>query len=62
MIPGDAEKPIDPRLENKLPNNVLSAELSHLIASTTIPMPGNNPDAVLGGIQDERLRLQYERF
>jgi len=60
MIPYDAGKPADPRRERKLPNKSLSAELSYIIASTTIPAPGNNPDSILDVIDDEMLRLQYE--
>jgi len=60
MIPDDAEKPIDLRREEKLPQKSLSSDLSRIIASTTIPMPGNNPDSILDTIKDERLRLQYE--
>jgi DNA-binding CsgD family transcriptional regulator len=60
MIPDDAKKPIDPRRERKLPCQSLLSELSYVIASTTIPVPVNNPDAILDTIDEERLRLQYE--
>lgn len=60
MIPEDAEKPIDLRREKKLLPKSLSSDLSYVIASTIVPMPGNNPDAILDTIDEERLRLQYE--
>jgi len=60
MIPDDAEKPVDPRRRKKLPQEALSSDLSYVIASTTVPMPRNNPDALLDILSEERLRLQYE--
>ncbi len=60
MIPSDAEKPTDPRSEKKQPDKSLSDELSYVIASTSMPMPANNPDAILEVIEDERLRIQYK--
>ncbi|MDF3001291.1 MAG: hypothetical protein K0Q48_1410 [Bacillota bacterium] len=60
MIPADAEKPSDPRSEKKLPDKSLSDELFFVIASTSMPMPANNPDAILEFLEDERLRIQYE--
>lgn len=60
MIPADAEKPADPRVEKKLPKQSLADELFYVIDSTTIPMPRNNPDAILDAIEDEQLRIQYE--
>ncbi len=61
MIPEDAEKPIDPRREKKkMPGYSLSSDLACVIASTAIPMPIDNPDAILDTIGEERLRIQYE--
>lgn len=60
MIPYDAEKPGDPRREKKLTQGSLSADLYDVIAATTVPMPRNNPDAILDTVNKERLRLQYE--
>jgi DNA-binding CsgD family transcriptional regulator len=60
MIPDEAEKPIDPRREKNLPGKSLSADLSYVIAATTTPMPGNNPDAILDTVGEDRLYLQYE--
>lgn len=60
MIPDDAEKPVDPRREKKLPRQLLSSDLSYVIAATTVPMPGNDPDAILDTIEEERLYRQYE--
>jgi DNA-binding CsgD family transcriptional regulator len=60
-IPADAEKPGDPRTENKQPPiKSLSAELAEIIAATTVPMPEDNPDAILGTLNDRRISLQYE--
>ncbi len=60
MIPCDAEKPADQRSEKKQPDKSLSDELSFVLTSTSMPMPANNPDAILEVIEDERLRIQYE--
>lgn len=60
MIPADAEKPADPRRSEKLTQQTVSSELSAVIAATAVPMPGDNPDAILQTLQDERLYLQYE--
>ncbi len=60
MIPDEAEKPIDPRREKNLPGKSLSADLSYVIAATTTPMPGKNPDAILDTVGEDRLYLQYE--
>ena len=59
-IPHDAGKPIDLRREKKLQGQPLSADLSHVIAATTIPMPSHNPDAILGTMDGDRLRVAYE--
>jgi len=61
MIPIDAEKPADPRKEGKkLARKHLLSELDQVIASTTIPMPIDDPDAILNAVNDRRLQLQYE--
>jgi DNA-binding CsgD family transcriptional regulator len=60
MIPEYAEKPIDLRREKKLPQKSLSSDLLYVLASTTIPMPGDNPDEILDTMGEERLRLEYE--
>lgn len=60
MVPADAKKPLDPRKEKKLPGHSLSSDLAHVIASTIVPMPTHNPDAILDTINEDRLRLQYE--
>lgn len=59
MIPDDAEKPVDSRREKKLPQSSFSSELSYVIASTTVPMPDNSPDAILEIVKEERLQLLY---
>lgn len=56
MIPKDAEKPIDPRREKR--ENSLS--LTQIIVSTTVPMPRDNPDAIMDSVNDPRLQLHYE--
>ncbi len=60
MIPGDAEKPADPRREKNPPVQSLSSELVHVIEATSLPMPIHNPDAILNTVKEERIRLQYE--
>ena len=60
MIPGNAEKPADPRREKKPPGQSLSSELAHMIEATSVPMPSHNPDAILKIVKEEKPRLQYE--
>ena len=60
MIPQDAEKPADPRMERKFPQIPLSSDLSYVIAAAAVPMPGKKPDAILDTIYEERLRCIYE--
>lgn len=59
MIPADAEKPGDPRRENQ-PQYSLDADLLDMIAATLVPMPEDNPDAILDTFDEDRLRLHYE--
>lgn len=60
LIPGDAEKPGDGRRKRLQPDKSILAELLYIIASTTMPMPADNPDAILDTISEKRLRLAYE--
>lgn len=60
MIPDDAEKPIDPRREKKLPGQSPPFELAQMIEATSVPMPIHNPDAILKIVKKETSRLQYE--
>ncbi|MCL2775872.1 MAG: hypothetical protein FWD71_21385 [Oscillospiraceae bacterium] len=60
MIPTDAKKPIDPRHEKKPPKCSLSVDLAQIIEATILPMPQDNPDAILDILQEERLRLHLE--
>lgn len=60
MLPADAVKPADPRREKSQPKSALADELAGVIAATTIPMPSEEPDAVLKIVREERLRHQYE--
>ncbi len=38
----------------------LSDDFARLLAATTVPMPGDDPDAILDRMREERLSLQYE--
>ncbi len=60
MIPAYAAKPIDLRKERKLPQEMLSSDLNQIIVATTVPMPCNNPDAIIDIVSGRRLQLQYE--
>lgn len=60
MIPADEEKPADPRMEKKPPQQPLLSDLAQIIEATSVPMPSHNPDAILKIVKDERSRLQYE--
>lgn len=60
MIPANAEKPSDPRRRRDLTNQALSSDLIRLIEATSLPMPGNDPDSILGRVKDERAALQYK--
>jgi DNA-binding CsgD family transcriptional regulator len=61
MIPADTVKPADLRKRGeKLPEESLLSDLDQLIALTTVPMPFDNPDAILDTVSDRRLQLQYE--
>jgi len=60
VIPADAEKPRDPRFESKNPEDALLTEIAKIIEATTLPMPFDNPDAILDTVKEERMRLRYE--
>ena len=61
LIPADAEKPGDPRREKfGWPEKLLLSDLEEVVAATTLPMPRNNPDAIMDSIGAQRLRLHYE--
>ena len=53
MIPGDAEKPADPRRGKKPPGQSLPSELARVIEATTMPMPAHDPDAILKTVKEE---------
>jgi len=38
----------------------LSEDFARLLAATTVPMPRDDPDAILDRVREERLSLQYE--
>ena len=54
MIPGDAEKPADPRRDKTPAESSLSDELARVLAATTVPMPIDHPDAILSAISEKR--------
>lgn len=60
MIPVDAEKPADIRTEKKYIQDDINSEMKNVMAATCIPMPINNPDAILDVVKEEQFRLQYE--
>ncbi len=60
MIPVHAEKPMDLRKERNLSRKTLAADLRSVFASTTVPMPLHDPDAILDAMSEDRLRLIYE--
>jgi len=63
LIPANAERPADNRRRKQVPAEPglsLSADLPGIFEATTRPMPGNNPDAILDTVNEDRLRLVYE--
>lgn len=60
MIPEDAKKPGDLRRGNMPPVKTLAADLADLLAATSLPLPAENPDAILTSVKEQRSRLQYE--
>jgi DNA-binding CsgD family transcriptional regulator len=60
MVPRDAEKPPDPRGKTAPPRKTLPSDLAGLVYATTVPMPYDDPDAILETLGEERERLQYE--
>ena len=68
MIPSGAKKPGDPRKKadasdcgKKSPQKKsLSDDLEHMIETTVVPLPQNNPDAIIHTVDRERFRIQFE--
>ena len=61
LIPSDADKPGDPRLEKKQPpENSLQSDFAYVVSAVNIFSPRNNPDSVLNTISDKRLRIMSE--
>lgn len=60
MLPANAGKPMDLRKERKQPQPALVAGLERILASTTIPMPANHPDAILLTAEGDGPRFIYE--
>ena len=59
-IPGDAKKPEDARYADRTPRKLHPAELEDLLTAASVPMPANNPDAIIASVGEKRVRLQYE--
>lgn len=59
MIPVEAERPVD-RRRGKGSSRPMTDDLLHVFWSTFVPMPAHDPDAVLGAMPEDRLRLIYE--
>jgi hypothetical protein len=58
LIREHAERPADKRCrEKRLPQQSLSSDLADVIAAATVPMPSDDPDAILDTVREERLRL-----
>ncbi|MCX7715334.1 MAG: helix-turn-helix transcriptional regulator [Clostridia bacterium] len=61
LIPEHARRPADKRRRKQPATRPsLSEDLAHLLASTAVPMPIHNPDAIFDTVREERLSLQYE--
>jgi len=60
LIPADAQRPVDGRRRVTPAPPSLADDLAAVIASAAVPMPADNPDAILDTLSQERLRLQYE--
>lgn len=60
MLPAETEKPADLRGEKGPSQHKLVAELMRINAATSVPMPADNPDAILDILGEEKLRLIYE--
>jgi len=61
LIPADTVRPIDKRQRAKAsPDETLSADLSYVVASTTVSMPGDDPDTILDSLGESKLKLAYE--
>ena len=62
LVPADAAKPADPRFEKKQPQYSLSDDLDEVIAATALPLPCDDPDAILEIVCNEPARLQKEGY
>ena len=60
MIPADAEKPVDPRAKAAPTRQTLSADLARMVDVTIVPMPSDDPDAILDTFTEDRFRLHLE--
>ena len=60
MIPADAKKPGDLRRERRADGDAPSNYLACCLLSYVIPMPIDDPDAVLPTLPDDRQRAQYK--
>ncbi len=60
MLPIGTEKPVDPRIEKKYPQNSLSTELERVISATCTLLSTYNPDVIFDNIKEDWVRLPYE--
>jgi DNA-binding CsgD family transcriptional regulator len=60
MVPDDVTKPSGPREKEKPAQQTVPSEMSEILRITSVPMPGDRPDAILDTIKEPWARLQYE--
>lgn len=60
MIPDDAGKPSDQRGKCRSGKRPAPSAMSEVLRITSVPMPGDRPDSILGTIEEPWARLQYE--
>ena len=60
LIPTGADKPGDPRFEKTTPQNSLQSDFAYIVSVINIHSPRDNPESVLDGISEKRLRLMTE--
>ena len=60
MIPTDAQKPVDVRRAQDAIQDIFLQDFKEELKKTTIPMPFNDPDAIMESLDDELISLEYE--
>jgi len=60
LLPANVQKPANPRQDKGAERQLLLTALLSYVAAIAIPMPKDNPDAILSTITDERVRRHYE--